>query len=201
MSENKRYYRKKLTTQGFIYMAGKEIEISVRNLSVTGLLADLGAELYSKDIFEALKTTTQVDLWIPKMRLIGEANIVRADSVDGCGYLALKFSHVTHDVDNILYKRKNYRKDMVAPGAIIFNGQKYAFTTGNVSVTGLLAYFKEKIVVPEGTVTIFDFKQLHLRGKIKVIWVEAAKEGGTVMGLEYVQMEKSEIKGIPSFEH
>jgi hypothetical protein len=204
MPESNRYYRKKLTAHGFIYIADEEVEISVRNLSVTGLLAELecSQSLHDiKDIFAAIKSTSKIDLWLPKMRLVGEAEVVRADLIEGRIYLALEILHISHDVDNVLYKRKNYRKELIAPGSIIFNGQKYAFTTRNVSVTGLLAHFAEKLTVPIGTVTVFDFKQLHLRGKIKVIWLEQAEDEGTLMGLEYVQMEKSDIKGIPSFEH
>ncbi len=204
MSESKRYYRKNLTSFGFIYIAGEEVDISVRNLSVTGLLAEVehSHSLYSiKDVFEAIKASTKIDIWLPEMRLVGESEVVRADLIDGKIYLALEFLHISHDVDNVLYKRKNYRKEMIAPGLIVFNGQKHSFTTRNVSVTGLLVHFTEKIEVAEGLVTIFDFKQLALRGKIKVIWSEPAEDGGTLMGLEYVQMEKSDVKGIPSFEH
>lgn len=204
MPESKRYYRKKLTAHGFIYIADEEVEISVRNLSITGLLAELeySHPLHDiKDIFEAIKSSTKIDLWLPEMRLVGEAEVVRADLIDGRIYVALEFLHISHDVDNVLYKRKNYRKELIAPGSIIFNGQKYAFTTRNVSVTGLLVHFKEKITVTEGIVTVFDFKHLHLRGKIKVIWLEHTEDDGTLMGLEYVQMEKSDIKGIPRFEH
>jgi hypothetical protein len=204
MSEKKRYYRKKLTSHGFIFIAGEEIEVSVRNLSVTGLLAELSrnsAIRSIQDLFDAIKASTEVDIYLPEMHLAGEAEVVRADLIDGQIYVALEFTHITYDVDDLLYKRKNYRKEMVAPGQIVFDGEKYDFTTRNVSVTGLLIHLDERIAVKEGTVTIFDFKRLNLRGHIKVVWVEEAEEGGTYMGLEYVQMEKTDIKGIPSFEH
>jgi hypothetical protein len=48
-------------------------------------------------------------------------------------------------------------------------------------------------------VTVFEFKRLELEGEAKVVWVESIPEGGTLMGLQYVHMEKSEIKGIPEF--
>lgn len=202
MSEAKRYYRKNLSSQGLIYIAGEEVEMSVRNLSITGLLAELSNNSLIRtieDLFEAIKLSTKVDLYLPEMRMMGEAEVARAELIEGHIYLALEFCHISHDVDNTLYKRKAYRKELVAPGLIVFNKKKYAFTTRNVSVTGLMAYLTEKIEVAEGTVTIFDFKHLNLRGEIKVVWTEAAEDGGTYMGLEYMHMEKTDIKGIPRF--
>lgn len=203
MSETRqRYYRKNLTSQGLIYIAGAEIEISVRNLSITGLLAELSnncAIHCIEELFEAIKVSTKVDLYLPEMRLMGEAEVVRADLIDGQIYLALEFCQISHDVDNMLYKRNAYRKEIVAPGLIVFNNKKYSFTTRNVSVTGLMIHLVEKIEVADETVTIFDFKHLNLRGEIKVVWSEAAEDGGTYMGLEYMHMEKTDIKGIPEF--
>jgi hypothetical protein len=203
MSEGKRYYRKKLTSQGLIYIAGEEIEMSVRNLSITGLLAELSSNPAISsiaDIFAAIKVTTKVDIYLPEMRLMGEAEVVRADLIEGHIYLALEFCQLSHDVDNTLYTRKAYRKEMVAPGLIVFNREKYTFTTRNVSVTGLMVHLEEKLEVADGTMTVFDFKRLNLRGEIKVVWSEPAEDGGTYIGLEYVHMEKTDIKGIPSFE-
>ncbi len=204
MSDAKRYYRKKLTSHGLIYIADQEVEMQVKNLSVTGLLAELSADstIHSmEDLFTAIKDSAKVDIYLPEMRLMGEANVVRADLIDGHIYLALEFCHLEHDVDNNLYKRHAYRKELVAPGIIVFEHQKYSFTTQNVSVKGLMIHLAEKIAVPDGTVTIFDFKRLNLRGEIKVIWSEPAEDGGTYMGLEYVHMAKTDIHGIPSFSH
>jgi hypothetical protein len=198
----KRYYRKNLTAHGLIYIAGEEIEMTVRNLSITGLLAELSGSspIHTiEDLFKAIKESARVDIYLPEMRLMGDANVVRADLVDGHIYLALEFCNISHDVDNALYKRRAYRKPLVANGLIMFNHQRYTFTTQNVSVAGMMIHLREKLDVPENTVTIFDFKQLNLRGEIKVVWIEPAEDGGTLMGLEYVHIGKTEIKGIPNF--
>ena len=203
MSEQKRPYRTNLTSYGLIYMGGEEIEISVRNLSITGLLAELDDNIGIhdiKDLFQSVKLSPTIDIYLPDMHLAGEAEVVRADMIDGCIYLALEFRNVSYDVDNVLYKRKAYRKDMTAPGQIVFDGNKYDFNTKNVSVDGLMIHLKEKIEVEEGTVTIFDFKRLQLRGEIKVIWVDYTADGGTLLGLQYMHMEKEDITGIPRFE-
>lgn len=202
MSDEKRSYRKSLTSHGLIYMGGEELEISVRNLSITGLLAELDGNAGIddiKDVFKSVKLSPTIDLYLPEMHIAGEAEIVRADMIDEHIYLALEFRNISHDVDNVLYKRKAYRKNMTAPGQIIFHGKKYDFNTKNVSVDGLMILLKEKIEVKEGAITIFDFKRLQLRGEIKVAWVDYTEDGGTLMGLQYVHMEKLNIIGIPRF--
>ena len=202
MLDEKRPYRKNLTSNGLIYLGGEELEVSVKNLSITGLLAELNdsVDIHDiKDIFKSVNLSPVIDIYLPEMKLAGEAEIVRADMIDGCIYLALEFRNVSYDVDNVLYKRKAYRKNMTAPGQIVFDGNKYDFYTKNVSVDGLMIHLKESIEVKEGTVTIFDFKRLQLRGEIKVAWVDYTEDGGTLLGLQYVHMEKQDIIGIPRF--
>ena len=201
MLDEKRPYRKNLTSNGLIYLGEQELEISVRNLSLTGLLAELedNASISDiNDVFQSVKLSPVIDIYLPEMRLAGEAEIVRADMIDGQIYLALEFRNISYDVDNVLYKRKVYRKNMAAPGQIIFNEIKYDFNTLNVSVDGLSIRITENIEVKEGTVTIFDFKRLNLRGEIRVVWVENSDDA-TLMGLQYLHMEQNDVSGIPRF--
>ncbi len=202
MSMKKRSYRKCLSSHGLIYLAGKELEISVRNLSITGLLAELDANACGidiSDIFHSIETSATIDLYLPEMRLAGEADVVRSEKIEGHIYIALEFRNLSYDVNNLLYKRKAYRKTLSASGEIVFKGQSYGFLTKNVSIDGLMIFLKEKLSVKPGTVTTFDFSQLNLEGEVRVIWVENVDDGSTLMGLQYVQMVREQIKGVPGF--
>ncbi len=202
MPEKKRAYRTNLTSFGLIYLGGEELEVSVRNLSITGVLAELEKNPHIKniqDVFVSINSTSIIDIYLPEMRLAGEAEVIRADLIDKQIYLALEFKNVSYDVNNLLYKRKAYRKDLIAPGQIVFAENKYQFTTKNVSVDGLMIHLEENLDVSMGTETIFDYKQLQIRGKIKVVWVEHNQDSSTLMGLEYIDMKKEDIKGIPQF--
>ena len=201
MSFEKRHYRKKLTTQGLIYLGGEELEITLSNISITGLLAELVPNEAFSDIealFNTIKLSPIVDIYLQEMRLIGEVEIVRADLINGCIYLAMDFRNITHDVDNLIYERQAYRKNLAAPGLIILNGEHYHFHTVNVSVDGLMIRLAEQIEVEEGTVAAFDFKRMDLLGEVKIIWVDH-DETGTLMGLRYNYLEKTFVKGIPRF--
>ncbi|MFZ2404416.1 MAG: PilZ domain-containing protein [Methylobacter sp.] len=185
-----------------MYMGGEEQEITIKDISLTGVLAELKSDPVgkdAKDIFNMLSASTLIDLYLPEMRLAGEAEVVRVDMLEDHISLALEFRNVSYDVDNQLYKRKVYRKSMAAPGKILLNGEYHDFTTVNVSVDGLMIKLAESIDVKPGDITVFEFERLGLDGEIKVIWVESTADDGTLIGLQYVHMEKTEIKGIPRF--
>jgi len=202
MTEEKRSYRTCLSSHGLIYLAGKELEISVRNLSITGLLAELDTNAYVlsvDEIFKTLELSVTIDLYLPEMRLAGEVDVVRAETIGDHIYLGLEFRNLSYDVNNLLYKRKAYRKALSSSGEIIFKDKPYVFLTKNVSIDGLMVFLKESLDVKVGTVTTFDFPQLNLEGEVKVIWVENEDDGSTLIGLQYVQMVRESIKGVPGF--
>ena len=145
-----------------------------------------------------LSASTMIDLYLPEMRLAGEAEVVRVDMFDDHILLGLEFKSVVYDADNQLYKRKVYRKNMTAPGKILLHGVYHEFTAVNVSVDGLMISVAEFITVEAGEITVFEFEQLELEGEVKVMWVEHTSDG-TLLGLAYVHMERTVIKGIPCF--
>lgn len=197
-----RPYRKNLTTHGLIYLAGEEQPITIKNISITGVLAQLDSKVGKNDIkhiFNTLLASTIIDLYLPEMRLAGEVEVIRVDMQDDHILLALEFKNVTYDVNDLLYKRKAYRKNLPGPGHILFNGEYLEFNSVNVSVDGIMIRLAETVHVEPEVVTVFEFKRLELEGEIKVIWIEHLPEGETLMGLQYVHMEKLAVKGIPQF--
>jgi hypothetical protein len=203
MSEHKRYYRKLLSSSGLIYLAGEELDIAVKNFSITGVLVELLSNSIIQnvsDLFQAIKASSSLaDIYLPEMRLAGEVRIARAEMMDESLVLALEFVRIAYDIEAVFYKRKVYRKSLEASGLIFLNGRKQVFKTINVSVEGLMIYLEEKVSVTPGLVTAFEFEYLNLLGEIEVMWVDDDPNGGTLMGLHYVHMERESIKGIPSF--
>lgn len=198
-----RSYRKNLKLNGLIYFGGQEQNITVKNLSITGLLAELSSEEKSppniNDIFNTLKSSTIVDVFLPEMNLTGEVEVIRVDMVSSHILLALEFKNISFESDNFLYSRREYRKRMQGSGKILIKGKYHDFKTVNVSVVGLMIQLNEKIDIEEGSITQFNFDQLELNGEIKVIWVEHLAENLTLVGLQYLNMENTVIKGVPRF--
>ena len=195
--------RKNLTSHGLIYMGEEEQKITVINISITGVLAELnsnGKDIDVKDIFNILLTSTIIDLYLPEMRLAGEAEVVRVDVNDDRILLALEFKNIAFDIDKHLNKRKVYRKNMPDPGLIFLNGEYHEFNTVNVSVEGLMIRLAETISVEEGTITHFEFKRLELSGKAEVIWSDLTSDAETLIGLRYVNLNSDNITGIPRFD-
>lgn len=197
-----RPYRKNLMSHGLIYIAGEELEITIKDISLTGVLAHLKYDAVNreaKDIFNMLSASTTIDMYLPEMRLAGEAEVVRVDIFNDNILLAVEFKSISYDVDNLLYKRKAYRKIMTAPGKILLAGEYREFNTVNVSVDGLMISIAESISVEPGDITVFEFETLELEGEIQVIWIERSADAETLLGLQYIHMEKTAIKGIPRF--
>jgi hypothetical protein len=200
--ESNRPYRKNLISQGLIYMGEEEHKVTIKNLSINGVLAELHSnreEIDIKYIFNQLLVSTIIDLYLPEMRLAGEAEVVRADVDDGHILLALEFKNIAYDIDKNLNKRKVYRKIMPDPGKILLNNQYRHFNTVNVSVDGLMICLPEMITVEVGTITRFEFKRLELEGEVKVIWIDPIPDDRTLMGLQYINMGNTAIKGLPRF--
>jgi hypothetical protein len=194
--------RTNLVSEGFIYMGEEEHKITVKNLSINGVLAQLNTDREDIDIkyvFNQLLVSTIIDLYLPEMRLVGDVEVVRGDIEEGHILLALEFKNIAFDIDKDLNKRKAYRKNMPDSGNILLNSQYYNFTSVNVSVDGLMIYLSEAIAVEVGTITRFEFKRLELEGEVKVIWVSLISNGRTLIGLQYMHLEKNVLKKIPRF--
>jgi hypothetical protein len=197
-----RPFRKTLTTHGLIYLDEEEQPITIKNISITGVLAQLNSKVGKNDIqriFNTFLGSTIVDIYLPEMRLAGEAEVIRVDLQNDHILLALEFKNVNYDINDLMYRRKAYRKNLPGPGQILFNDEYLEFNAINVSVEGMMIRLDDAVFVEPGLVTVFEFPRLELEGEIKVVWLDRLAEGGTLMGLQYVHMEKSAIKGIPEF--
>jgi len=99
----KRYYRKKLTSNGMVYLADKELAFRLKNISITGLFIIIENKDSLHDIdqlFALIKKSPTVDFYLPDLRMAGEAAIVRAEMDEQDIMLGLEFIDISHNVDN-----------------------------------------------------------------------------------------------------
>ncbi|KJV05533.1 PilZ domain-containing protein [Methylocucumis oryzae] len=143
--------------------------------------------------------TPTVDIFIPELQLSGEAEVVRlGKQSDGELELALQFKALDCQFGKWPNKRMSYRKTLKDQGRIIFNRKCYRFFSSNASVAGLMIQIPEVVSIKPGTVTLCEFRRLMLNCKVKVVWVQ--QEGNaTVLGLQYLNIEKERVKGVPHF--
>lgn len=200
---NNRSYRTLLSSDGLVFLGGEELQLNIRNLSVTGLLAELkpGNHIRNIDhVHEALEVSTTVDVFIPELKLAGEAEVARAEEEGVTMLLGMEFKNIVYEASDLLYKRKVYRKSLVANGIIGINSRMLDFEARNVSVEGMMVSLNQAIEVEPGLITIFDFTDLGIKGKIKVIWCEVINDNTTLLGLEYVSMENNHALAVPGFQ-
>lgn len=189
-----RPYRKNLTSSGSIYMGGEKRAVTIKNMSITGALAELNAQHEdTRDIYKLLSTSTMIDVHLPEMYLVGDAEIVRVDMDSERTLIAMEFKRIGHKP---LYERKSRRANLIASGRILLNGEYREFTTVNVSADGLMIFLAETIAVKKGLITVLDFGQLELDGQVKAIWANHTAEAGTMVGLQYMYVVNTAIDGI-----
>lgn len=115
-----RSYRRELTSHGVISFDKKVLNVTLKNLSMTGMLAELLNDqdtLALKNIFYSVEGSRIIDVQLPEMNLSGTAEIIRFD--DGKStYIALEFKELT-------YKRKSVRSHVKQDNAL-FNGTTVA---------------------------------------------------------------------------
>ncbi len=198
-----RDYRQVLTGQALVFIAGEELEVTVRNISLTGLYAELDESRLLKnpdDLVKSLKKNPIIDLLFEKLDFAGEAKATRVERGDGKISIAMEFKNITYGVSTRLYRRNVYRKSFSGTGYIQLNARKIQFKTHNVSVEGLLISIPKRVSVKRNTVAKFIIQQLKLKGKARVIWTEPDEKYGLLLGLQYVNLEKSLLAGkIPTF--
>ena len=201
MSHYRQNFRKSLAAKGLIFLAGEEMEITVRDISITGVFAELPANTRLPDIdafFKAINPSAIIDIFLMELQLAGEAEVIRVELKKGIFFIGVEFRDISYDAEDIPYKRKVYRKIMSELGTIFIDGKRCNFCTKNVSVDGLMIRIPGKVAAKKGMVVKFDFSNLDLKGEIQVIWFEYDENGGTLMGLKYMHLEKA-IEGFPRF--
>ena len=202
MSNSRENYRKNLSLNGLLFIGGVEHEMQVVNVSISGLLVTIepsNAIIDSRDIFLIMKESSLVDIYVRKLNLAGEAEVVRVDMEGEKILIGMEFKQISYDAENLLYKRKAYRKSMTSPGQILISKTVYEFMTRNVSVEGLMIRIPEHVELQEGMVVEFKFDRLHLLGECRIVWFEYDDNGGTLLGVQYQHMEKEDVQGIPRF--
>lgn len=197
-----RAYRKNLSTDAIIYLGFEELPIHVVNLSLTGLLAEfseeLSAQLSIRDIFQRIQVSPIVDIYLPDMQVAGEAKVARVELVDSRLQIGVEFHNLTYDTNDLLYKRRAYRKNLKALGQLLLGDSVYAFNTENVSVDGLMARVNDLINPETGSVVHFSFRHLELQGEAEVVWVDH-DELSTFIGLKYLLLEREHLPPVPRF--
>jgi hypothetical protein len=191
-----RAYRKNLSSHGLIYLGFEELPIKVVNLSLSGFLAELSVT--GADLFQRLQVAPRIDIYLPDMRIAGEAEVVRVERVDAGLLIGIEFRKLSYDMDNLLYNRRAYRKRMNTLGEILVDDVECVFTTQNISVDGLMACIARLIRLEPGKRLTFSFKDPDIQGEADVVWVEH-DEQSTWLGLKYVYLESDCIPGVPRF--
>ncbi|MDD5272031.1 MAG: PilZ domain-containing protein [Methylovulum sp.] len=186
-----RPYRKAITSHGWIFLGGEAREITIKNISITGALAQLDGSKGERTL-QNLLVSKAIDFYLPQLQLSGEAKVVRVDTAeDDHIILGLEFQNIAHTANEPVFKRKSYRKDMVIPGHILLNAYRHDFMTVNMSLDGLMIRVPEQLTVEKDAIIPFEFADANLKGFVKVVWVRQGEHNDTLIGLQYVKSKQT----------
>lgn len=190
-----RAYRKNINAHGWMYLDGKVQEIDAKNISITGVLVQLGNqnnEVNTKRIFKNLSIAKSIDFYFPILRLSGEAKIVRVETApDGQIILALNFLKAAYMADEPVFKRQSFRREIAMSGRILLNGKFYNFVSENISLGGLMIRLPEMVPIEKKTIAHFELEPLKMKGFVKIAWSNACKNN-TLAGLQFVKPHREE---------
>lgn len=204
MTDSRKSYHKNASFLGLIFIGAEEHKMHVRNLSISGMLAEIDVssdKINKQELLSLLKPFYLLDFYIEQLKLHGNAQIARVEVEGQHILIGLEFKHIAYDTESFLNQRQTYRKITESTGHILIAKKVYAFTAKNVSVEGLMAHIPEHVTVPEGELAKFKFDEWHLHGEVRIVWSEEDGQGGTLLGLKYEHMKKAELKDIPQFYH
>lgn len=192
ITAQQRAYRKPMTSYGWMYLGGVMQGIVLKNISITGALVQLQSKDEQFDKERVLKTLTVskiIDFYFPLLQLSGEAKIVRGFSPEqDLMDIALEFQNIAYSVNEPIYKRKSYRREIAIQGRLVVKDKPYDMTTVNMSLGGLMVHVPEYLLVQQGAVLPLEFS--NLKGLVNVIWI-VHQNNETLLGLAYFKPEKT----------
>lgn len=194
-----RFYRKNLITKGIIYINGEGQEVSISNISMTGMLVQFGNSIETNITFDDSLLSTTIDFYLPNLSVTGTAELVRVTPGDVEVALAFKFIEINYNINKQLYKRKFFRKNMSVPGCILLDDVYHDFQTVNVSIEGMMIRMADTIDLHGGMTTTFESDVLGLKGEVEIIWATIEEDHQTIAGLKFIDVDISNLKGVPSF--
>ncbi|MEQ1635671.1 MAG: PilZ domain-containing protein [Methylococcales bacterium] len=195
MNQSRREYRKVYTSSGQLYLAGELLNFIGYDISVKGIQVEIlpGTFLSDAEDFEKLlKENATAEIFVKDLMLTGEVAIAWVNkNDDGAIMLGLEFRDVIYNAEKLWHKRRYYRKNKKATGALIHHddNRKITFESVNVSTDGIMIHLTEPpgYEIYTGLVVKILSLELNIKAVAKVAWIDSKEQ--TTMGLRYLQVD------------
>jgi len=180
---NDRLERFDHNASGCITMGGKELFFKLKDMSLTGFLAELDDNFFLKSKTECnaelagLGCDIRFHVFSPEMS--GIAKLVLVEPVRERLLIALQFSVINFAAGFKVFKRCLPRKEMPLNGRLFWQDQCYDFKSEDVSLNGLSVKMASQCSVTGGELISIELPRLCVSGSARVKWLmpEASKLG------------------------
>lgn len=195
-SQDRKEYRKNLTSSGQIRLAGETLDLKCYDVSVNGIMAEVfpGKFLSRIEDFEAqLNENNKVEIFIENLMFTGEAVIawVKEDD-DGRILVGLEHRDVKHNLEKLWLKRLYFRKKQPFFGTIMLKQGHIDVQGINISIDGMAVSVNVKDkAIKVGNVFILEIQGMAINKVLaKVIWINEEGGDAVTMGLRYFELNQ-----------
>lgn len=129
--QQQRAYRKPISLHGWICFGGEMREITVKNISISGMLIQMsnkGLYFDGRRILDDVSLSESIDFFLPQLQLSGVAKIARMFITPNLqAFMGLEFQDLVLSLDKPHFNRKHCRVGITIPGRLFLNGDHYDF--------------------------------------------------------------------------
>jgi len=192
MQQNRKDYRKKITSTGVVFLAGELLEFVSYDISVKGVQIELvPGDFISTvtDVRNILNEIHSAEVFVHDLMLSAEATIAWVREIEGKILLGLEFSDVRHNADKLWLQRHYYRKSLVGDANLLFNEQEITAQTIDISKDGMKLSIATETELKVGDAIKLFIPDRKLNALAVVIWFNQSLDFAE-LGVRYIDFSK-----------
>ena len=191
-NQDRKEYRKTLTSSGKLYIGGEILGFTSYDVSVKGIMVEIfpGKFLtYVEDFQSLLDEDKSVEFFVEELMLTGTAEVIWVKQKAEKILLGLEYGDVRHNEKKLWLKRAAYRQKNSFTCLVIHELGRIKARGINVSVAGLALTgdFKDLQI---GKIVKLQFFSTPIKKAVaKIVWLNENNDGSATAGLRYLEAE------------
>ncbi len=193
-SEDRKEYRKSLTSTGQIAIGGEILRFISYDVSVKGIMVEVFPGKFLTDVEDFKVCLTQnrmVEIFVHELMMTGVAEAVWVKHEDRKILLGLEYRDVRHNEEKLWITRAAYRRKITFSCLVIYEYGRVQAQGLDISATGLaLAGDFRESKLRSGDIVKLQLSDAPVKKAVaKIVWINSAEDGSSTLGLRYLEIE------------
>ncbi len=193
-SEDRKEYRKSLTSTGQIAIGGEILRFISYDVSVKGIMVEVFPGKFLTDVEDFKVCLTQnrmVEIFVHELMMTGVAEAVWVKHEDRKILLGLEYRDVRHNEEKLWITRAAYRRKRTFSCLVIYEHGRVQAQGLDISATGLaLAGDFRDSKLSSGDIVKLQLSDAPVKKAVaKIVWINSAEDGSSTLGLRYLEIE------------